>query len=488
MDQDQFTDEQRAALLVGRLRQFGRLAVDGADMVVSGLTRLSAGASRRTFSFDLTIGNDAAKGLILTQQVPPNVDPARLAVEVNALRAAAAHGVPVATVVDSADETTVLGAPYLITQRVDGESIPRRILRGSEFAGARETLAHRLGEVAATIHAIPVSEVPGLEITDPLQTVLDLYASIDEPRPAIEMGLRWLRRHRPGAGHPPALVHGDFRLGNLLITSEGLQAVLDWEAVHGGDPYEDLGWLCVKAWRFGMVPAVAGVGTRAELLAGYVAAGGTAPDPAVLHWWEVLGTLRWAVVCRLQARRYELGLETSIDFAMLGRKVCEQEYDLLAAIGLPGRPDTDSGVALCRVSPEHSAQGSETPDDLQDWPSASELIVAVRRALAESGGRASGRDGYLAKVADNALGVIERELQWAADHRDEHCAGLKALGCDTERDLAIGIRDGLIDVDGDLLCAHMWTTVRHRLLVANPGFDLGTAPGDLKSAPVTAGV
>lgn len=464
MKQGELTDEQRASKLADRLRQLGGPAYERAQIL--GLTRLSAGASRRTFSFDVAIGDDVPRSMVLTQQVPPNLDATRLSVEVAALRAARAHQVPVAALVDSADETGCLGVPYLITERVAGESIPRRILRDEEFAGVRANLARRLGEVLARIHAISVSDVPGLVVTDPLQTVVELYESIDEPRPAIELGLRWLRSHRPAANRPPMLVHGDFRLGNLLIGTNGLQAVLDWEAVHGGDPYEDLGWLCVKAWRFGMAPPVAGVGSRAELLAGYVAAGGTAPDPAVLHWWEVFGTLRWAVVCRLQARRYELGMESSIDFAMLGRKVCEQEFDLLAAIDLPGRPVADAGLA-----PDRKRQ-----DDLQDWPPAGELVAAVRRALVESSGQASGRSAYLAKVAVNALGVVERELRWAAEHRDEHQAGLMALGFDTERDLAIGIRDGLIAADSDLLSAHVWTTVQNRLLVANPGFDAGVAP------------
>ena len=137
--------------------------------------------------------------MILTQQVPPNVDPARLAIEVAALRAAAAHAVPVAPVVDSADQTGVLGVPYLITERITGESIPRRILRGDEFAAARGQLAHHLGEVLARIHAIPTSQVPGLELTDPLQVLEDLYETIDEPRPVVEIGLQLAATAPPGA-------------------------------------------------------------------------------------------------------------------------------------------------------------------------------------------------------------------------------------------------------------------------------------------------
>ena len=461
MDQDELDDEQRAALLQDRLREMGHPAA-----TVKGLTRLSAGASRRTYSFDLASDSEALEGMILTQQVPPNVDPGRLAIEVAALRAAGAHGVPVAPVVDSADQTGFLGVPYLITERITGESIPRRILRGSEYAAARGDLAHRLGEVLAGIHSIPTSAVPGLEIADPLAVLEELYESIDEPRPVVEIGLNWLRRHRPVDRQPNAVVHGDFRLGNLLVAPEGLQAVLDWEAVHGGDPYEDLGWLCVKAWRFGMTEPVAGIGTREELLAGYVAAGGTAPSPAVLHWWEVLGTLRWAVVCRLQARRFELGLESGIDFAVLGRKVCEQEFDVLAAIDFPGR-----------LAPNENPAHSIRPvDDVQDWPTADVLIAAARRAYHDAAAETSGHTAYLGKVAANALGIVERELTLGPAHRDQHRRSLAALGCDSERQLALAIRNGSIGDENPLLGNHVWATVRNRLLVANPAFDRGEAP------------
>ena len=116
-----------------------------------------------------------------------------------------------------------------------------------------------------------------------------MYEEFDEPRPAIEIALRWLARDRPSGGGD-AIVHGDFRNGNLMIAPDGVRGVLDWELVHRGDPVEELfGWLCVKAWRFGAAGPVGGFGTRTDLLSGYTAAGGTAPSPEALHWWEVYG-------------------------------------------------------------------------------------------------------------------------------------------------------------------------------------------------------
>ncbi len=124
---------------------------------------------------------------------------------------------------------------------------------------------------------------------------------------------------------------GDFRTGNLIVDQDGLRGVLDWELAHRGDPMHDLGWLCTTAWRFGSANPVGGFGARADLMAGYADGGGVPPDEATQRWWELFGTVRWAVLCRRQAARYLSGAEPSIEFAVLGRRVCEQEYDVLLA-------------------------------------------------------------------------------------------------------------------------------------------------------------
>ena len=102
-----------------------------------------------------------------------------------------------------------------------------------------------------------------------------------EPHPAFELGLRWLAEARAPRPTPPALVHGDFRNGNFIVGPDGMRAVLDWELAHLGDPIEDLGWLCVKSWRFGNV-----TDTRRRVRtpwtscsAATAAAGGDAVDP-----------------------------------------------------------------------------------------------------------------------------------------------------------------------------------------------------------------
>lgn len=162
------------------------------------------------------------------------------------------------------------------------------------------------------------------------------YRGFDWPRPVFELALRWLRDHDPGSSREVTLVHGDFRHGNLIIGPDGVRAVLDWELAHTGDPMEDLGWVCVNSWRFGEIDKpVGGFGTREELFAGYESAGGRV-DPIRVKFWEVMGTLRWGVMCCGMMQRFRLTPEHSIERAMIGRRASETEVDLLRLLAPRG--------------------------------------------------------------------------------------------------------------------------------------------------------
>jgi aminoglycoside phosphotransferase (APT) family kinase protein len=161
----------------------------------------------------------------------------------------------------------------------------------------------------------------------------DLYRSYDEPRPVFELTLRWLGDHLPAEAPDLALVHGDFRNGNLMIGPDGLRAVLDWELAHLGDPMEDLGWICVNSWRFGRIDRpVGGFGTRADLFAGYAEAGGGTVDPARVTFWEILGTLKWGIMCMGMAASFQSGADPSIERGAIGRRSSETEIDLLRSL------------------------------------------------------------------------------------------------------------------------------------------------------------
>jgi len=295
---------------------------------VTPLQRLSGGASRQTWSFDAVRADGAAVPCILRRDPPGVSRPGAMVREAAVLRAAEAAGVPVPRVIADGDGAEPLGAPFIVMERVEGETIPRRILRDDVFAEARPHLVAQCATAAARIHAIPTDATPALGVEDPLRSYRDIHDAQDEPHPTFELAFRWLRANRPPVGRT-RVVHGDFRLGNFIIGPDGLRAVIDWELVHLGDPVEDLGWLCVRAWRYGGSRTVGGFGDVDELLAAYVQAGGEQVDPETLRWWEVMGTLRWGIICILQAATHLSGAVRSVELAAIGRRVCEVEWDLL---------------------------------------------------------------------------------------------------------------------------------------------------------------
>ncbi|MER6809707.1 phosphotransferase family protein [Spirillospora sp. NPDC000708] len=424
----------------------------GAD--VTGLHRLSGGASRETWSFDA-----GGRALILRRDPPSSPDPDAMAREAALLASAARAGVPVPSLVDHGDD--LAGTPFLIMERLSGETIPRRLLRDEAFAAVRPRLARDLGGVLARLHTM--EPVPGLPDDDPLAAIIAYYEAFDEPRPAVELALRWLRENRPAASGRRAVVHGDFRNGNLMIAPDGVTGVLDWELAHVGDPAEDLGWLCVKAWRFGSPHPAGGFGSREDLLAGYADAGGTPPAPEELRWWEVYGTLRWTILCRHQAERFLSGSDTSIEYAVLGRKVCEQEHDMLLALGLTSPVTVEDPLAAAAGTAAGTAAGSAP----HDRPGASALIDAVGAFLLEAE-QPDERLRFHARVAASALRIARRELLLGEAHGAAHAARLAKLGCASDADLAAAIREGTLDDRREEVVAAIRASIVDKLAVSNP--------------------
>ncbi|HEY5624892.1 MAG TPA: phosphotransferase family protein [Dehalococcoidia bacterium] len=324
-----------------KLSTFLQRSHDAKSVRVDGLRLLTGGASRQTWSFDATIeladGHSETLALIARADQRQNVGLMTRETEYRLLEAAHTEGVAVPRVHLMGDDS--LGAPFFLMERVEGEAIARRILREDEFAGAREKMTAQLGEILATIHRLQLGDLtPALpspiEGKSPAETELarieGTFRSVaPEPHPAFELAIRWLKGHLPASGEP-TLVHGDYRLGNLIIGPEGVRSVLDWELAHIGDPMEDLAWVCVRSWRFGNDDRpVAGVGQREDLFRAYEATGGRPVDPTAVHWWEVFGNLRWGIICIMQAGAYLGGLSKSVELATIGRRTAETEWELL---------------------------------------------------------------------------------------------------------------------------------------------------------------
>jgi len=334
--------------LSARLSQAFQRAT-GAEVRIDELERLSAGASCESWSFVATDQKYQLPRRMVMRR-PPHTDarlkasqlmeemaPAR-AIEGELLSALHAAGLPVPPVeliLTPADE---LGAGFVMDW-IPGEPMPHRILDKDEYSEARKTLPAELARFRAEMNhlpELPADHLPVLQPADQLAMFRHHADMMGVENPGIELGLAWLADHLLKS-RPPVLVHGDFRISNFLVTPQGLSAVIDWELAHLGDPLEDLGWLCVRSWRFSRpdLPA-GGLTDRESLLNAYVAAGGVPASLDELMFWEVLGNIKWSLICLMQGHRFLQGDDRSIELAAIGRRVEEPIYDLLQL--LDGRP------------------------------------------------------------------------------------------------------------------------------------------------------
>jgi aminoglycoside phosphotransferase (APT) family kinase protein len=374
-------------------------------VAIKGMTRLSGGASRETWAFDAIRPDGSVAELVLRRDpLGRTSEQGAMGREALAITAAGVAGLAAPEVLMWTDGPELWESAGLVMRRVAGETIARRILRDDFYRQARGALIGQLGQFAAGLHALEVTDDFPAPAPDPLGELRAAFEVSGQPSPVFELALRRLEADPPPA-RGPVLVHGDLRLGNLIVGPEGLRAVIDWELVHTGNPAEDLGWLCVKAWRFGSNLPAAGLGAREELLAAYRAAGGEDIGLDELRWWETLGTLRWGLMCVSQAQAHLSGAHRSVELAAIGRRVCEQEWDLLLLLD----PEAAARAAARRPRPSGEARPEPAPFGR---PTASELLDAVREFLTDQVMPATaGQLAFHARVAANALGVVARELE-----------------------------------------------------------------------------
>jgi aminoglycoside phosphotransferase (APT) family kinase protein len=325
-------EEEQLATGIGEV-----LAEQGVDAGGLRLSRIPGGASRETWLAE----SDAGRW-VLRRDPRGSVSMVPIGDEYALIRAAAEAGVAVPEPLAFEPDGGRFGSPGLLMAHVEGTSVAPRILRKEEFDHARVNLAGQLAESLARIHALDPAKLDGAVAAspaDPAVAQIDEWEGqldeIGEPLPAVELGLRWLRANAPEPAEP-RLVHGDFRLGNFIVDEGGLAAVIDWELAHHGDPAEDIGWLCIRSWRFGNDDRpVAGVGQLDDFIAAYEAAGGSPIDRDRVRYWEAFGNVKWAVICARQAHDHLSGVRRSHELASLGRRICEPEWDLLELIQDP---------------------------------------------------------------------------------------------------------------------------------------------------------
>jgi aminoglycoside phosphotransferase (APT) family kinase protein len=366
---------------------------------LDGLTRLSGGASMESWAFDW-----GGAGYVLRRA--PSAEfvagrPYDFTAEARLVGAAHRHGVKAPGVVSALNEGDGLGSGYVM-RRVAGEVNPARLL-----ASPPPALLTDLGAELALIHALPAAvippEIPVMDVAAALAELKSRFAAYGGDRPVIALAIRWCEDHLPAPLGNPVLVHGDYRMGNVMADAEGLAAVLDWELAHLGDPHEDLAYGCMTVWRFGRPDRPAfGLGQLDEFFAAYRAAGGCVVDPARFHFWLVYRTTWWALGCLGMGAAWRGGSDRSLERVVVARRAAEQELDLLLLLEA-NAPAEERARALPPASPAAVLGEGE--------PSAAELITAVREWLASDiKPAAAGRDKFMVAVAMNALGIAAREL------------------------------------------------------------------------------
>ena len=438
---------------------------------VTSIRRLSGGASRRTSAVDMEDAEGNVRALILQQQRGDGLtNSSSVALEAALLRAAGEAGVPVPGVV-AAGEADGLDVGWLVVERLEGEAIARRLLRDEAYEEARRRLTANTAEALARIHTIALDGLPGLPglpASDPLARPLEFLDITGEVRPVLELAARWLDANRPIATGR-TVVHGDFRMGNLLVDASGLVGVLDWELAHAGDPAEDLGWLSARAWRFGGSGEVGGFGQLDDLLTRYGEASGRVIDQATVRWWQAYATMKWAVICALQASAHLSGATRSVELAAIGRRVCESEWDLLGLMGIE-RPEADDGLVV-------PSDRSHAPSPV-GRPSAGELVDAVREYVVDKVmATAEGAAQFDARVAGNVLAMVAREITLGPAMEEAHRARLVGLGFPSDASLAAAIRAGQLDDRLVEVGTALAESGADQLRVANPGYLEPTTEG-----------
>ncbi|MDX1385280.1 MAG: phosphotransferase family protein [Thermoanaerobaculia bacterium] len=308
------------------------------EVEVGELSPVSAGARRLNVLFDARRSGETL-GLAVTVVPTAAIQIVSTEAEAANLRLAEAAGVPVPHVHAVCTDEAWVGGPFIVSSRVPGVSVARQILRlAADHDGLGAKVGFQLGEAMARLHAADAEDAhPSLRRPEDGSPVRSGLAALREqldvllqPSPTFALAYRWLERHRPPDPDRLVFVHGDFRHGNILVTADnGLEAVLDWEGCHLGDGMEDVAWMCQRMWRFRNDRLeVGGLADRADLRAGYEAAGGTWDDHS-FHWWKVYGALRWGMGLAGQSRQHLDRSFRSVIMAGSGRRCAEMEYDLL---------------------------------------------------------------------------------------------------------------------------------------------------------------
>ena len=436
----------------------------GAAGELAGVQRLSGGASMESWAF--SYGDEHYVLRRLPSGLSPDDDGLRgvpLATQADVIELARTAGVTAPKVRGRLNPEDGLGEGFIMT-KAEGETLPHKILGNPAFAEAEAKLTEQCARELAAIHRIGMNPLlRSLEYFSPAELIRmqkDKYHEIGGQIPIYEYAFHWLEQNAPDASDQ-YLVHGDFRMGNLMIDHDGLSAVLDWELVRLGDPVQDLAYLCTPSWRFGHYEKEAGGFDSAEsFLAAYAEASGAAVDPDRFRFWLVYSTLWWGVACMVMGQIWRSHGDRSLERTVIGRRVSEVEIDL-ALLFEEIRPDAMASPLDWSTPDQQPATGEtgygELLTALEEW-NAKQVLPGL-----------SGHDKFQARVAGNALGIARRQAEWGALYRDAEQERLAAIGYD-HRQLCHGLSNGEIAISSTGVWDHLRLSALERLSIDQPKY------------------
>ena len=306
---------------------------------VSNLEPLTGGASKEIWKFEVSNAKKSTKMILRRGSGIEGPLAIKTADEARIQKEVIKVGAPVPIILAVSKNEEELGDSYIM-HFVEGESIARKILRDKEYKKALPILAYQCGEAIAKIHNIDINSFSFLPVKpaeDQLEDLYLTYQSFEQPSPVFEYAYLWLKE-QDFSNFQESLVHGDFRLGNIIVNADGLQSIIDWELAHIGNPLQDLGWVCGNSWRFGKNDkVVGGFGELEDLLEGYNSISKLKVNKEMVKCWQVFGTFRWGVICLIQAYAHLNGTINSIEKAAIGRRVSETEIDIVDLLFLGGK-------------------------------------------------------------------------------------------------------------------------------------------------------
>ena len=310
----------------------------GIEGKVSNLEPLTGGASKEIWKFEVSNAKQSIKMILRRGSGIEGPLAIKTADEARIQKEVIKVGAPVPIILAVSKNEEELGDSYIM-HFVEGESIARKILRDKEYKKALPILAYQCGEAIAKIHNVDINNfsfLPKKPAEDQLEDLYSTYLSFEQPSPVFEYAYLWLKE-QDFSNFQESLVHGDFRLGNIIVNGEGLQSIIDWELAHIGNPLQDLGWVCGNSWRFGKNnKVVGGFGELEDLLKGYNSISKFQVNNEMVKCWQVFGTFRWGVICLIQAYAHLNGTINSIEKAAIGRRVSETEIDIVDLLFLGG--------------------------------------------------------------------------------------------------------------------------------------------------------